>query len=100
MTGEYYENLRAGALSSARVVAPLVYGLVQPKSVMDLGCGTGEWLSVFAELGAEEILGVEHPGFDRSLLSVPSTALSFRIGTSKVTAVWPAAKSTERAVVT
>jgi SAM-dependent methyltransferase len=74
-TGEYYEDLRAGALSSARVVAPLVYGLVQPKSVVDLGCGTGEWLSVFAELGAEEILGVEHPGFERSLLSVPSAAV-------------------------
>ncbi len=72
---EYYESIKHGALSSARAVTPLVFGLVRPRSVVDLGCGTGEWLSAFAEHGAGEILGVEQPGFERSLLSVPSESV-------------------------
>src|SRR5215218_10762587 len=72
---EYYESIRQGVLSSARAVTPLVFDLVRPRSVVDLGCGTGEWLSAFAEHGAGEILGVEHPGFEHSLLSVPSESV-------------------------
>jgi hypothetical protein len=30
-----------------------------PKSVIDLGCGMGDWLSVFKEAGVEEILGID-----------------------------------------
>jgi SAM-dependent methyltransferase len=70
-TAEYYEYIRQSARSSARVVAPLVFDLVRPRSVIDVGCGTGKWLSVFAAIGAEQILGLEQPGFNRSLLSVP-----------------------------
>jgi SAM-dependent methyltransferase len=33
--------------------------LVQPRSVIDVGCGTGEWLSVFEEHGVEDVWGVD-----------------------------------------
>jgi hypothetical protein len=56
-------------------VAPLVFEPVRPKSVIDVGCGRGEWLSIFKELGAEDIRGVEHPGFEHSSLSVPSETI-------------------------
>jgi SAM-dependent methyltransferase len=68
---DYFELLREGALSSARVVAPLVVELVQPRSVIDVGCGTGEWLKSFSELGVEDYLGVDAADFDTTLLSIP-----------------------------
>jgi SAM-dependent methyltransferase len=68
---EYYEFIRSGARASASVVVPLFFDLISPKSVIDVGCGSGEWLALFAERGVQDILGVEHPGFDRSILTVP-----------------------------
>lgn len=44
---------------SAREVVPLVMALVRPRRVVDLGCGKGIWLAVFAEHGVDEILGVD-----------------------------------------
>jgi hypothetical protein len=39
------------ALRSARRVAPLVLDMVHPRSIVDVGCGTAVWLSVFREHG-------------------------------------------------
>jgi SAM-dependent methyltransferase len=38
----------------------MVVDLVEPKSVVDVGCGTGVWLAIFRESGVKEILGVDH----------------------------------------
>jgi SAM-dependent methyltransferase len=56
---EFYSNQRAGSYQSAKVVLPIVFDLVRPKSVVDVGCGVGTWLAVSAELGAKELLGFE-----------------------------------------
>jgi SAM-dependent methyltransferase len=56
---------------SARVMVPMVLELVQPKSVIDLGCGTGEWLSVFQENGVEDIWGVDGPYVNKKSLKIP-----------------------------
>jgi hypothetical protein len=50
------------SLGSARVVIPLLATLLEIRSVVDLGCKHGEWLSVFREHGITDITG-----FDRSL---------------------------------
>jgi SAM-dependent methyltransferase len=72
---QYDEYLRSGARTSARVIVPLLFDLIKPTSVIDVGCGTGEWLSVFAECGAEDILGIERPGFDPTNIAVPGEAV-------------------------
>src|SRR5919107_2780204 len=59
-TEDFYAARPKGDIwPSARVIVPLVLELVQPKSVIDVGCGTGEWLSVFEEHGVEDVWGVD-----------------------------------------
>ena len=41
---------------SASIVAPLVKDLLNPQSVLDIGCGQGEWLEAF---GIEDSFGVD-----------------------------------------
>jgi SAM-dependent methyltransferase len=68
----FYRSLESQALNSAREVLPFLSELFDPKSVVDVGCGTGEWLSVWRELGVEEVTGVDfQPG---EILNIPRTA--------------------------
>jgi SAM-dependent methyltransferase len=41
---------------------PILLELVRPRSVVDVGCGSGAWLSVFAELGVKDLLGIDAHG--------------------------------------
>ncbi len=58
-TNSYYVAEARSAISSARHVVPIVMDLVAPRSVVDLGCGVGGWLSAFAEYGVEDYLGLD-----------------------------------------
>lgn len=58
-TEEYYKKIQEGSLQAAREVVPLILSLIQPKSVLDVGCGTGAWLSVFREQGINDIWGID-----------------------------------------
>ncbi|HKC65287.1 MAG TPA: methyltransferase domain-containing protein [Pyrinomonadaceae bacterium] len=58
-TEEYYRKIQEGSLQSAREVVPLLLSLIQPKSVLDVGCGTGAWLSAFKEHGIEDVWGID-----------------------------------------
>lgn len=55
----FYSAISGGSLKSARKVLPLIMKWTSPASVVDLGCGTGDWLAVFEELGVAEVLGVD-----------------------------------------
>ncbi len=44
---QFYRNQAGGSLKSADVIVPLINSLIKPKSVIDIGCGVGTWLSVF-----------------------------------------------------
>jgi SAM-dependent methyltransferase len=60
-----------GTLSDARQIVPEVLKLIQPQSVIDLGCGIGVFLSVFRELGVADAIGVDGHWVDRSRLKIP-----------------------------
>lgn len=62
---EFFEEHRAGALRSAEVVIPLLSQLVEPRSVVDFGCGIGTWLLPFQRRGVERIRGLDGPYVDR-----------------------------------
>jgi SAM-dependent methyltransferase len=68
---QFYRNLRDGSLCSAREVIPLLLELIQPSSVIDVGCGVGTWLAVFSEYGIRDIWGVDGGYVDPSLLEIP-----------------------------
>jgi SAM-dependent methyltransferase len=57
--GQFFEMLREGARRSAEVIVPLVIDLIRPRSVIDVGCGTGAWLATFARHGVADYLGVD-----------------------------------------
>lgn len=45
--------------TSADIVVPEVCRLLEPKSVLDVGCGTGNWLHTFARHGVEDYYGLD-----------------------------------------
>jgi len=55
----YYRDMQASARRAARIVAPLVARLVEPRSVLDVGCGLGTWLAAFVDLGVEDVYGID-----------------------------------------
>jgi SAM-dependent methyltransferase len=56
---DFFETIEVSALCSAQQIVPLVVALVRPQKVVDLGCGTGAWLSVFKENGVKRVCGVD-----------------------------------------
>ena len=55
---------------AAKIILPKVLELINPKSVIDVGCGTGSFLSVLQDLNVHDILGVEGDWLDRDHLYV------------------------------
>lgn len=73
-TTTFFENHVGGSRDSARRIASLITDLIQPRSVVDLGCATGTWLAAFQAQGAEVIDGYDGDYVDRSLLEIPVTS--------------------------
>lgn len=56
----FFEELESNSYRSAKKILPLVNQVIHPKSVIDVGCGTGEWLNVWQnDLNVNDITGVE-----------------------------------------
>ena len=66
----FYRYQREGSLRSARCVLPIVNASLAPRSVVDIGCGAGAWLSVHGSLGVRDIAGIDGAYVDRSLLMI------------------------------
>src|SRR3954466_4961016 len=66
---KFYRKL-ASAQESAREILPLVLDPVKPASIIDIGCGTGNWLAIAHELGVREILGIDGP-WVKAQLAIP-----------------------------
>lgn len=70
-SGDFYEGMEDANLGSARAIVPLVFQYVQPKSVLDIGCGQGLWLNAFMEHGVTDVLGYDGDYVEREKLSIP-----------------------------
>lgn len=55
----FFSAIRDGSRRSAERVVPILLRLVEPTSVVDVGCGTGEWLQEFARHGVKQLVGVD-----------------------------------------
>jgi SAM-dependent methyltransferase len=67
---QYYDRLSNGSSRSAAAVVPFVMEYIAPKSVVDLGCGTGVWLAEFKRQGVHDILGVDGSHITASQLAI------------------------------
>jgi SAM-dependent methyltransferase len=70
-TEEFFRRNCEGSQRSAAEIVPLVLQLVQPRHVVDVGCGTGTWLAVFREHGATDVLGIDGEHVNRRSLKIP-----------------------------
>jgi SAM-dependent methyltransferase len=67
----FYKEHQKTSLDSADVIVPIVISLIKPKSVLDVGCGTGAWLSTFQKKGINDILGIDGKWVNKSRLIIP-----------------------------
>jgi len=58
-------------MTSPREVVPVIMGLVEPTSLLDVGCGTGTWLKAFEEAGVSDYVGVDGDYVNRLQLNIP-----------------------------
>jgi SAM-dependent methyltransferase len=70
----FFDWVDSGARTSARELLPRVQEALQVRSVVDIGCGRGTWLSVWREFGVSEILGVDGAYVDQAQLAIPTDA--------------------------
>ena len=66
----FYRYQREGSLRSARAVLPLILQACKVKSMFDVGCGAGAWLSAADKLGLKNIAGTDGDYVDRSMLLI------------------------------
>lgn len=67
---KYEHTQRVHNFKAAKVIVPVLTKWFNPKSVIDVGCGIGTWLSVFKEYGVNEILGVDGDYVNREQLTI------------------------------
>lgn len=66
----YFDEIAEGSLSSAKVIVPYIMELLAPKSVLDVGCAEGSWLSVFQAAGIVDYVGIDGDHVDRNRLQI------------------------------
>ncbi|HEX2096707.1 MAG TPA: methyltransferase domain-containing protein [Solirubrobacterales bacterium] len=69
---DYFNLVERQSDRSAEAVVPVLLRLLEPSSVVDVGCGTGAWLKHFRGEGIEEIHGIDGAWVDRSSLQIPA----------------------------
>jgi SAM-dependent methyltransferase len=75
-----YQDLHARQLEfeeannrhSAHVILSMLLKMFKPKSMLDVGCGLGTWLSVAREMGVREVNGIDGVWLDKTRLRVPA----------------------------
>ena len=55
---------------AANQVLPLLFEIYKPQSILDVGCGLGNWIQVAKTLGVPNVTGVDGSYVNRSLLKI------------------------------
>lgn len=73
---EFYDDRRSRTLAAARRVLGTLREMMDFKSVVDVGCGTGTWLSASREQGASITVGLEGDWMSQERMDAPELLLS------------------------
>lgn len=76
---EYVHFSELHNLQSPHIIVPVIYDILKPDSVVDIGCGLGTFLHVFKQCGAKEIMGLDGPWINKEKLSQYLDKDSFQI---------------------
>lgn len=71
-SGRFYRNRRRHTETSAKAILSIVAEHISLNTVIDVGCGTGTWLSTAMELGASRIAGIEGGWVSTEMLDNPA----------------------------
>ena len=55
---------------AASQVLPVLFEIYKPSSILDVGCGLGNWIQVAKQMGITDVIGVDGSYVDRSLLKI------------------------------
>ncbi len=64
----YYHHKYLHNTSDPELIVPEIIKLIDPRSVVDVGCGLGTFLKVFKESGVPDVLGLDGKWVNRDLL--------------------------------
>lgn len=70
-TSHFFAATGRGSNQSAQIVVPMIMNLVEPKSVVDVGCGTAGWLLAFRHAGVTDVLGIDGDWVPTNQLQIP-----------------------------
>ena len=70
-TMKFFEERKAETWQAALRIIPYILDVVQPGSVIDVGCATGEFLAAFKKYGIEDIQGIDGAYVQNDLRVIP-----------------------------
>lgn len=68
----YFHDESVHNFIAAREIVPFVINLLNPKSVVDVGCGIGTWLKVFEDNDIFDLIGIDGYYVDKKGLKIKS----------------------------
>jgi SAM-dependent methyltransferase len=75
---KFYDDMTRQSVESARIFLQHLFSIWRPRSVIDIGCGQGAWLSVADEFLVDHLIGVDGEWVDEGKLLSPK--IDFRSG--------------------
>jgi SAM-dependent methyltransferase len=66
----YFVGQTTGSFTSAKRIVPIVMEMLNPTSVIDVGCGVGAWARCFRDHGVSRVLGIDGDYVDRAMLLI------------------------------
>ncbi len=67
----FFSDQQVETQDSASEIVPFLMQWLAPRSVIDIGCGVGDWLAELQKQGVERILGVDGEYVNRDWLRIP-----------------------------
>lgn len=77
-TKDFFQNRKGKTAKSSDIVAPIITDFFKQSSMIDVGCGTGEWLKSFMDIGIKDVCGVDGHHVPRNLLKIPEELFNAR----------------------
>jgi len=74
---QYNHTVAKHNIQSPAEIAPFVYDLIKPQSVIDVGCGLGSFLKAFKQMGVKKVMGIDGKWCNKELLFENITANEF-----------------------